>query len=244
MSRHSAPCRTWRAGGSRVPDPPCGRAAGVAIDADAGIERVDVVVSRGPGDSDGRPASRVVLECPVATPGRVESEESADAARPPLWHDGPEMLPESARAAMEAQLAWVRTLHERDCARGRGCVALPTSLDRKAPSRATDLACSWVFPASRECRDAATDESCGITCTRPRCSLRFSVPCGRRGSRSGRPVTRSVTRSRPTCSKTGTTSGRCRALGALGREHDDDIQARAARGRPGVRSPADRLGAG
>lgn len=50
------------------------------------------------------------------------------------------MLPESVRAAMEAHLGWMRTLQERDRARGRGRVALPTALDRKAPSWATDLA--------------------------------------------------------------------------------------------------------
>ena len=70
------------------------------------------------------------------------------------------MLPESARAAMEAHLARVRTLHDRDRARGRGRVALPTALDRKAPSWATDLAWQWVFPAAREYRDSATGEIC------------------------------------------------------------------------------------
>ena len=70
------------------------------------------------------------------------------------------MLPESAQAAMEAQLSRVRTLHDRDCARGRGRVALPTALSRKAPSWATDLAWQWVFPAAREFRDSATDEIC------------------------------------------------------------------------------------
>jgi len=70
------------------------------------------------------------------------------------------MLPASARAAMEAHLARVRTLHERDLARGHGRVALPTALDRKAPSWATDLAWQWVFPAAREYRDAETGGIC------------------------------------------------------------------------------------
>ena len=70
------------------------------------------------------------------------------------------MLPESARAAIEAHLARVRTLHDRDRARGRGRVAIPTALDRKAPSWATDLAWQWVFPAAREYRGSATGEIC------------------------------------------------------------------------------------
>ncbi|MDH5233352.1 MAG: integron integrase [Gemmatimonadota bacterium] len=70
------------------------------------------------------------------------------------------MLPERARGIMEAHLARVRGLHERDLARGRGRVALPTALDRKAPSWATDLAWQWVFPAAREYRDAATGQIC------------------------------------------------------------------------------------
>ena len=57
-------------------------------------------------------------------------------------------------------LARVRALHDRDRARGRGRVALPTALDRKAPSWATDLAWQWVFPAAREYRDTATGEIC------------------------------------------------------------------------------------
>ncbi len=70
------------------------------------------------------------------------------------------MLPERARSAMAAHLARVRTLHDRDRARGRGRVALPTALDRKAPSWATDLAWQWVFPAAREYRDAVTGATC------------------------------------------------------------------------------------
>ena len=58
------------------------------------------------------------------------------------------MLPQRARAELEVHLGRVRTLHERDRARGGGRVALPTALDRKAPSWATELAWQWVFPAA------------------------------------------------------------------------------------------------
>jgi len=70
------------------------------------------------------------------------------------------MLPERARAALEIQLERVRALHGRDLASGGGHVALPGALDRKAPSWATELAWQWVFPAARRYRDTATGHMC------------------------------------------------------------------------------------
>ena len=70
------------------------------------------------------------------------------------------MLPESARSALEVQLERVRVLKARDRAAGAGRVTLPTALDRKAPSWASDLAWQWVFPASRQYRDAVTGYTC------------------------------------------------------------------------------------
>ncbi len=63
------------------------------------------------------------------------------------------MLPAVARLALERQLARVRARHLQDLADGAGSVALPTALERKAPSWSTDLAWQWVFPASRRYRD-------------------------------------------------------------------------------------------
>ena len=68
------------------------------------------------------------------------------------------MLPEVARVALESHLERVRALHGRDLRAGAGSVAMPTALDRKAPSWATDVAWQWVFPASRRYRDAATGQ--------------------------------------------------------------------------------------
>lgn len=65
------------------------------------------------------------------------------------------MLPTIARAGLLAHLGRVRALHERDLQAGAGRVAMPTALDRKAPSWAADFAWQWVFPASRRYRDAA-----------------------------------------------------------------------------------------
>ena len=50
------------------------------------------------------------------------------------------MLPEIARAGLEAHLERVRALHARDLSDGAGSVELPTALVRKAPGWAVDLA--------------------------------------------------------------------------------------------------------
>ena len=68
------------------------------------------------------------------------------------------MLPAVARLALERQLARVRLRHARDLDDGAGSVALPTALERKAPSWSTDLAWLWVFPASRRHRDSVSGQ--------------------------------------------------------------------------------------
>jgi integron integrase len=57
------------------------------------------------------------------------------------------MLPESLRAAMEAQLARVKLIHEQDLRKGLGAVWLPEGLARKYPKAARELGWQWVFPA-------------------------------------------------------------------------------------------------
>jgi integron integrase len=68
------------------------------------------------------------------------------------------VLPAAAAAALEPHLARVHRLHQRDCARGRGRVALPGALERKAPALGCDWAWQWVFPAAKHYTDAATGE--------------------------------------------------------------------------------------
>lgn len=68
------------------------------------------------------------------------------------------MLPSVAKAALERQVARVGALHARDLFEGAGRVALPTTLERKAPSWARDAAWRWVFPATRRYRDPASGE--------------------------------------------------------------------------------------
>lgn len=58
------------------------------------------------------------------------------------------MLPDAARALLEAQLARVRALHSADLTRGGGAAPL----SRKAPGWTTDLAWQWLFPARRTSR--------------------------------------------------------------------------------------------
>jgi len=59
------------------------------------------------------------------------------------------LLPATARAALRAQLACVRAMHERDVARGAGWVEVPSGLDRKYPDAPRSLAWQWLFPATR-----------------------------------------------------------------------------------------------
>jgi integron integrase len=57
------------------------------------------------------------------------------------------MLPVSLKARLQAHLAGVRQLHEKELARGRGQVRLPEAFERKAPSATTDWRWQWVFPS-------------------------------------------------------------------------------------------------
>lgn len=66
------------------------------------------------------------------------------------------ILPETARRDLAKHLERVRALHARDLSDGAGSVELPTALERKAPSWATELAWQWVFPASRRYGETAS----------------------------------------------------------------------------------------
>ena len=64
------------------------------------------------------------------------------------------MLPASLVPLLEVQMQRVRTLHRRDCAAGRGGVALPDALARKMPSAVYHWRWQWLFPATRCYRDS------------------------------------------------------------------------------------------
>jgi integron integrase len=57
------------------------------------------------------------------------------------------MLARSIIPELQAHLAQVRELHQRELAEGRGRVLLPDAFDRKAPSAVTDWRWQWVFPS-------------------------------------------------------------------------------------------------
>jgi integrase len=66
------------------------------------------------------------------------------------------MLPDVLVEPLQAQMAVVRRLHERDRAAGRGSVALPEAFERKAPRAPFDVQWQWLFPATRAYRDPRT----------------------------------------------------------------------------------------
>ncbi|AUB85421.1 integrase (plasmid) [Candidatus Thiodictyon syntrophicum] len=67
-------------------------------------------------------------------------------------------LPERLREPVEAHLARVRTLHERDLAAGAGSVYLPDALGRKYPNAAREWIWQYVFPSSRLSQDPKSGE--------------------------------------------------------------------------------------
>jgi integron integrase len=68
------------------------------------------------------------------------------------------VLPSSVRGPMRDHLARVRRLHERDLARGAGCVALPGAFGAKSPMAGRAWEWQWVFPATRLYVVAGTGE--------------------------------------------------------------------------------------
>src|SRR5690606_28566685 len=66
------------------------------------------------------------------------------------------LLPEIARAALEAHLRTTRASHQRDLEHGRGRVAIPNALSAKYPNADREWGWQWVFPATRTYRDPKT----------------------------------------------------------------------------------------
>lgn len=59
------------------------------------------------------------------------------------------MLPEMLRGLLQAQIAKVRNLHQKDLANGLGRVYLPGALKLKYPKADQELGWQWVFPSTR-----------------------------------------------------------------------------------------------
>lgn len=58
------------------------------------------------------------------------------------------VFPDSLEAPMNAQLAWVRTVHEADLAKGYGAALLPLALQRKLGSSSQRFFWQFVFPSA------------------------------------------------------------------------------------------------
>lgn len=121
------------------------------------------------------------------------------------------MLPAGVKPLLQRHLDEVRRQYEQDLKRGEGWVELPGALALKYPSAGRDRPWQWVFPATRWYVDAATGQ-------RRRHHLHETVCCSgpfgwpsRPRSPNLRAATACDTPSPPTCSRTATTSGRCRS---------------------------------
>jgi len=68
------------------------------------------------------------------------------------------LLPVTLAQSLEAHLAKVRELHQRDLAAGHGAVAMPAALERKFPDAATEWIWQYVFPAPT----LSTDSESGV----------------------------------------------------------------------------------
>jgi integron integrase len=68
------------------------------------------------------------------------------------------LLPPIVVPALQRQVAWVRSLHERDVRARAGWVELPYALGRKYPNAGREIAWQWLFPATRAYRDAETGQ--------------------------------------------------------------------------------------
>ena len=68
------------------------------------------------------------------------------------------MLPVNVRAAMDAQLRAARAVQVQRIRRGGGFVVLPGAFDRKAGTSSQRWPWMWVFPASREYREAESGQ--------------------------------------------------------------------------------------
>lgn len=68
------------------------------------------------------------------------------------------MLPNAAREGLRKQMEWRRALHEKDLARGRGRVEMPTALEKKFPGADHHLSWQFVFASTRLSRCPRTGE--------------------------------------------------------------------------------------
>ena len=68
------------------------------------------------------------------------------------------MVPEVVKPSLEAHLARVKTIHERDLAAGYGRVQMPYALDRKYPNAPTEWGWQFLFPQEKRWVNPRTGE--------------------------------------------------------------------------------------
>ena len=66
------------------------------------------------------------------------------------------MFPEAIKPELREHLRRVKSLHQRDLARGLGAAPLPDAFARKAPFASREWVWQFVFPASTTCLDPRT----------------------------------------------------------------------------------------
>jgi integrase len=67
-------------------------------------------------------------------------------------------VPEAVKPSLEAHLARVKTIHERDLAAGYGRVQMPDALDRKYPNAPTEWGWQFLFPQEKRWVNPRTAE--------------------------------------------------------------------------------------
>jgi hypothetical protein len=126
------------------------------------------------------------------------------------------MLPQAARAGVEAQLAWRAAVHARDLERGLGWVSLPDALPVKYPAAPTALGWQFLFASRCLSRDPRSDNVGRHHLHESRVHLAVTTAVRSLGwtKRATCPVTRCGTVSPPTCWRWTTTSAPCRNCSA------------------------------
>jgi len=147
------------------------------------------------------------------------------------------VLPDSLAAPLSDHLARVRSLHERDLAKGHGRAPLPDALERKYPHASTEWRWQFAFPSAVLSPDRRTGEVCRFHAAAARCRRRSSGRRGRGGGEADElPHAAPLVRHAPA-------GGGLRhqddtgAARPQGRVHDDDLHARAEEGREGRQKP-------
>jgi len=126
------------------------------------------------------------------------------------------VLAEVLRRPLWDHLLRMKALHDRDLADGGGWVEMPGGLEHSTPTPAGPGPGSGSFRRVAGTQSEPAADAGAIISTSRRCNGRCRRPRFGAGSASGRPVTASGIRSRPTCSRRAPTFGPCRSCWGIG----------------------------